>query len=245
MSALRGSVSALVAGTTQCDLGEIEPELDENGVPIPDQFDFPAPLPSDTYDAIEVPPDGVCVLEGVTVLQSVTALAGARLFIHSSEIGGGVIGLSATVIQVAGETHIGGNLDMQDASDDLSLPFATCAVTNATIDGDLSCTNSNPGSPIIRPTVSTSEEDGVVTTVTLPVTVGGSVNLLGNVILPGHVQLLQGTEIGGKAEVNDNSGGGYKEVTGNHTGQKLSCKRNTAPFVGGPNPGGKAKGQCF
>jgi hypothetical protein len=243
---LGAAPSALVAGTTQCDLGEITPELDENGNPIPDEFDFPAPLPSETYEAIEVPPDGTCLLDGVTVLQSVTAFDGARLFINSSEVGGNVIGLSATVIQVGTETHIAGNLDMQDASDDLSLPFASCAVTNSTIDGDLSCINSNPGSVVIRPTIVNVGEDGAPpTTIALPANIGGSVNLLGNHILPGHVMLLQGTVIGGKGEVNDNTDAGYKEVTGNSTGQKLSCKRNAATFVGGPNAAGKAKGQCF
>lgn len=233
LTALRAAPSATVAGTTQCDLGDIEPELDANGDPIPDQFEFPPPLPSGTYESIEVPPDAVCVLDGVTVIQSVTAFAGARLFIHSSEIGENVVGLSATVIQVGSGTQIAGDMDMQNASDDLTLPFATCAVSDATIDGNLSCTNSNPGSPVVR------SEGGDA------VTIGGSVNLADNFILPGHVQLLQNIDIGGNADVNDNTGGGYKEVSNNRVAQKLSCKKNDLPFVGGPNVANKSKGQCF
>ena len=232
LTALRAAPSAAVAGTTQCDLGDIEPELDGNGDPIPDEFDFPEPLPIGTYDEIEVPPGKTCILDGVTVVHSVTAFAGARLFIHSSEIGENVIGLSADVIQVGSGTHIAGNMDMQDASDDLTFPFATCAVSDATIDGNLSCTKSNPGSPIVR------SEFG-------PVTIGGSVNLEDNFILPGHVLLLQNTDIGGDADVSKNTGGGHKDVSANRVVQKLTCKKNDLPFTGGPNVANKSKGQCF
>jgi hypothetical protein len=205
----------------------IEEDLDEPGnfVPV-------GGLVGGTYDAIEVPPDAVCVLEGVTVIHSVTAFADARLFIHSSEIGENVIGLSADVIQVGSETHIAGDMDMQDASDDLTFPFATCAVSNATIDGNLSCTGSNPGSPIVR-------------SLGGPITVGGSVNLEKNFILPGHVLLLEDADIGANADVSRNTGGGHKNVAGNRVTQTLSCKKNDLPFNGGPNVANKSKGQCF
>ena len=53
------------------------------------------------------------------------------------------------------------------------------------------------------------------------------------------------TDIGGNADINDNTGGGHKEVSNNRVAQKLSCKKNDSPFFGGPNVANKSKGQCF
>ena len=241
------AVSAAVIGTTTvCDQGSVEEDTDENGLPNGNFFPSGGVPSPGTYDNIEVPPDEVCVLDGVTVTHDVTALAGSRLFIHSSEIGGNVSGLSARVVQLHNETTVGGNLDVQNGGD-VVYPFASCSVENTAIQGNLSCTGNNPGSPIIRGTVAVppgpaEEDEG---SPALPVTVGGSVKVEGNFILPGHVLLLQLTTIGGNADVSKNTGAGFKSVDHNTVTNTIECKKNDPTFVGGPNVGNNSKGQCF
>ncbi len=121
------------SGATECGGGV----LDSEGLPD-------GGLAGGTYDNIEVPPGEICVLYDVTVTQSVTAFANSMLFIYNSRIGANVIGLSASVVQVSDGTVITGDMDVQDAGSNF---FATCAVDNTRIDGNLSCTNHNPGSP--------------------------------------------------------------------------------------------------
>jgi hypothetical protein len=163
------------------------------------------------------------------VTNSVTALAGSRLFIRNSRIGGNVEGLSASAVQVSEETTIAGDMNVLNADDTF---FASCAVDNATILGDLTCAQNDPGSPVIR------AEQG-------PTVIGGNVNLVDNVIPGGHVMLLLNASIGASADVLDNTGPGFKSVNDNTVANKLQCKRNDPTFSGGPNSAGKAKGQCF
>ncbi len=79
----------------------------------------------------------------------------------------------------------------------------------------------------------------------VPVTVGGTVTLDRNFISPGNVLLLQLTSVGVNADVNKNTGGGFKSVDNNTVVRTLECKKNDLPFVGGPNIANKTKGQCF
>jgi hypothetical protein len=214
-----GDVSSLVTTvTTECSGGVIDAE----GFPV-------GGLAGGTYDEIEVPPGEICVLDGVTVIGSVRALAGARLFIFSSTIGADVLGLTASAVQLNSESSVGGNFDIQGGSDVL---FASCAVDNSTITGNVRCVNHDPGSPVIRAELG-------------PVTIGGNVDILSNVIPPGNVLLLQNASIGVNADVNRNTDGGFKSVNGNTVGNTLECKKNDAPFVGGPNVANKTKHQCF
>ncbi len=208
---------ALAAVTTVCDGGFIEPDGSPEGG-----------LDGGTYDNIEVPPGAVCVLGNVTVTNSVRALAGARLFIQGSEIGGNVKGLDASAVQVSAGTHVAGNVNVQGAHD---THFASCAVDDATIDGNLVCADNNPGSPIIR------TEQG-------PVTIGGSVRLVDNMIPAGHVMLMLNAEVAVDADVRRNSGGGFKSVQGNTVAGALTCRKNDAPFTGAPNTAGGFAGQC-
>jgi len=210
---------AVTAATTVCDAGVIDPV---DGSPE-------GGLDGGTYSDIEVPPGAICVLQGVEVTNSVTALAGSRLFIRGSQIGGNVDGLSASAVQVSGETTIAGDMTVLDADDTF---FASCSVDDATIQGNLTCRGNNPGSPIIR------AEQG-------PTVIGGTVTLADNVIPGGFVLLLLNASIGANAEVNDNGGAGFKSVAGNTVASKLQCRRNTPTFSGGPNTAGKVKGQCF
>src|SRR3954470_12514008 len=86
---LRALINAAppAAGTaTQCDQGDIVEDTDENGLPTGVFFPGGVVL-TGTFDNIEVPPDKVCVLEAAIVAHNVTAFAGSRLFIYSSDIG--------------------------------------------------------------------------------------------------------------------------------------------------------------
>lgn len=212
-------LTAAAAATTVCDAGALDPE---DGFPE-------GGLDGGTYTNIEVPPGAICVLYGVTVTQSVKALADSRLFIWNSQIGGNVKGLNASAVQVSEETTIAGNLNVQGAHD---LMFASCGVDNATIDGDATCADNNPGSPIIR------AEQG-------PIVIGGSVKLVDNVIPGGHVLLLQNASVGADADIRRNTGAGFKSVNGDSVTGELVCKKNDATFTGGPNTAGSYKGQCF
>ena len=110
--------------------------------------------------------------------------------------------------------------------------FASCAVDDAVIDGDLVCAGNDPGAPIIR------TEGG-------PVQVGGSIRLLDNVIPAGNVMLLLNATAAGDADVRRNTDGGFKQVMGNAVTGSLVCRKNDAPFTGGPNTAGAIRGQCF
>ena len=176
-----------------------------------------------------VPAGEICILSGVEVTNSVTAQAGALLFIQGSQIGGDVLGLGAGAVQMNSETTVGGNVTVQGGGGGY---FSSCAVEYATITGNLSCTGQDPGSPIVR------AEQGETS-------IGGDVDLSRNVIPAGHVLLLETMPIGGDADVSRNSGGGFKHVAGNTVTGTLSCKKNDATFTGGPNTAAKLKGQCF
>jgi len=242
LRALADAAPAAPGTTTQCDQGEIveDEEPDANGNP---RFFPGGVIVTGPHDNIVVPPDAVCVLEAAIVAHDVTAFAGSRLFIYSSSIGGNVTGLSARVVQLATETTVGGNVDVRNAGD-VVYPFASCAVQDTEVQGDVSCTKNNPGSPIIRG-VAAGTPPADEPPPAQPVTIHGNVTLEGNFILPGHVMLLELTTIGKNADVNKNTGGGHKSVQGNTVGNKLDCKKNDPPFIGGPNVAGKAKGQCF
>jgi hypothetical protein len=210
---------ATAAAIAVCDAGFLDPV---DGSPE-------GGLTGGTYDGIEVPAGMICVLQDATVTNSVTALAGSRLFIRNTQIGGDVRGLNASAVQVSEETTIAGDMAVQNATDTF---FASCSVDNATILGDLTCSGNDPGSPIIR------AEQG-------PTVIGGSVNLVDNVIPAGHVLLVLNAGIGVDADVTHNTGPGFKGVSGNTVAGRLQCKRNDPTFSGGPNTAAKAKGQCF
>jgi hypothetical protein len=221
MSTPRGSamVGAAPAAATVCDAGFLDPV---DGSPE-------GGLTGGSYGDVEVPPGKICVLQDATVTNSVTALAGSRLFVRNSQIGGNLQGLSASAVQVSEETTIAGDMTVLNANDTF---FASCSADNATILGDLTCRGNDPGSPVIR------AEQG-------PTVIGGSIHLIDNVIPAGHVLLLLNSSIGADADVNTNTGPGFKGVNGNTVAGRLQCKKNDPTFSGGPNTGGKVKGQCF
>lgn len=200
--------SAAAATTTQCD----------------------GALILGTYDAVEVAPGGECLLLGVTVTNSVTALSGSQLFIQgASVIGGSVFGLDAAAVQVNEESTIHGDMDVQGGG---GPALASCSVDNARIDGNLSCRNQDPGSPVIR------AEQGATS-------IGGNVSLENNVIPLGNVLILLTTSVGGNADVNKNTGSGFKTVSDNTVALTLQCKKNDVPFVSAANVASKIKGQCL
>jgi hypothetical protein len=212
------SRTALAVAPTVCDAGFIDP----NGSPE-------GGLDGGTYASVEVPPGRICVLSGATVVNSVRALGGARLFIQGSDVGGNVRGMDAAAVQVLGGSQVHGNVNIQGGGDAM---FASCAVDDAVIDGDLACTGNDPGAPIIR------TEGG-------PVQVGGSIRLVDNVIPAGNVMLLLNATVAGNADVRHNTDGGFKQVMGNAVTGSLVCRKNDAPFTGGPNTAGAIRGQCF
>jgi hypothetical protein len=178
-----------------------------------------------TFDKVEVPPGADCVLVSSTVRQWVKADAGSGLLIGFSDVGGNVMGLSPRYAQVGYDSHVGGNMSVDNAG---NLVFASCAVfTNATIDGNVTCNNGNPGSPHIL----------------TPSTIGGSVDLVSNTG-PFGIRIL-GSHIGANVHVNNNSGTGLNGVVGNIIANTLVCQNNNLPFVGGPNVAARAQGQCF
>jgi hypothetical protein len=129
MSPSGGSMAAVV---TACDAGIIDPN---DGSPE-------GGLDGGRYDDVEVPPGKICVLQNATVINSVRALVGARLFIRHTQVGGNVQGLAASAIQVSEETTIAGDMTVLDADDTF---FASCSVDNATILGDLTCRGERSG----------------------------------------------------------------------------------------------------
>jgi hypothetical protein len=178
-----------------------------------------------TFDKVEVPPGAECQLLNSTVRQWVKADAGSGLLIAFSDVGGNVIGLSPSYAQAGYDSHVAGNMQVDNA---VTGVFASCAVfTNATIDGNVTCNNGNPGSPRIL----------------TPSTIGGSVDLVSNTG-PFGVRIL-GSHIGANVHVNNNSGTGLNGVVGNTIANTLVCQNNNLPFVGGPNTAARAQGQCF
>lgn len=224
--ALTATAAAPTPGTTLCDQGALVPTNADPNVLFPE-----GGLTNGSYDNIVVPPGKICVLEFVTVTNSVTALSGSQLFIRSSTIGRNVVGLGAKVVQMNDETTVHQNVAVLNAG---GGPFASCAVENSTVDGSVSCLNNHPGSPIIRP----FGIGGFVT-------IGGSVILAGNFIPATNVLLLQDANIGSSAGVLFNGGAGSKSVKGNTVGNVLECRGNSPPFEGGPNVAASARGQCF
>jgi hypothetical protein len=51
--------------------------------------------------------------------------------------------------------------------------------------------------------------------------------------------------VGQNVTVTDNRGPGPKAVNNNFLGGRVSCFRNDAPFVGGPNFAESSEGECF
>src|SRR5690349_13153317 len=88
--------------TTTCDQGALVPDDVDPTIIRPE-----GGLSGGTYDNIEVPPNAVCVLEGVTVTHSVRALAGAYLFVFGSTVGGDILGLAPKAVQLNDETTVG------------------------------------------------------------------------------------------------------------------------------------------
>jgi hypothetical protein len=229
LSALTAAPTALlVTGTTVCDQGIMEEQTDEDGNPN-GQFLPVGGIIGGTYEEIVVPADKICVLLDVVVIHSVTAFARSQLFIGTSQIGEDVRGAGAWSVQVGDNSTIGRDMTVLNGG---GGPFASCTLDNVAVAGNVSCIDHNPGSPIIR------TEQG-------PVTIGGDLKFVGNTIPLNHVQLLLNAEITGGADVNKNSGVGFKDVQGNTVGKTLQCKQNDPTFNGGPNVANKIKGQCF
>jgi hypothetical protein len=73
----------------------------------------------------------------------------------------------------------------------------------------------------------------------------GHLELKENVVTANRTLAVRGNFVGGDGKIFGNDGPGAKFVQMNTFGKQLDCKRNDAPFVGGPNVARRTNGQCF
>jgi hypothetical protein len=80
-------------------------------------------------DEVEVPSGATCTLEGTTVNGNVSVDVRGTLIAHGVDVDGDVEAEGAAVVEVTGNSSIGGNLQVQQGG--------SSTVTNTKIDGDL------------------------------------------------------------------------------------------------------------
>lgn len=177
-----------------------------------------------TYENVTVPEGSTCTLRGVTVSGNVVALRNARLFVEDSRVDGNIQGDKAAVVHVRGG-RLDGNLQMQEG---VSTGELGVSITGGTVltQGNIQVTKMRTGQIVVTDAVlekgNLQVEENEVTT---------SLEIARN-------------RVAQNLEVRKNRGGAAKVVRENTVGQKLECKENDSPFVGGPNAASEAEGQC-
>jgi hypothetical protein len=178
---------------------------------------------SGTFDNVEVPPGGFCVLSNSTVRGNVKALQASRLHVfNGTNVRGNVEGDKAAVVQVHNST-IGGNIHIAEG-----------------------VSPNEYGAQIVGTVVETGN-------IKIEKMNTGVIEVLQAEVLKGNIQLVENrTEllsvrfnavaqnvqifknVNGRGEVNFN------------TGESVQCLENSEPFIGGPNTlASKREGQCF
>lgn len=178
-----------------------------------------------TYENIKVPDGATCTLRGVTVSGNVVALRDARLFVEDSRVDGNIQGENAAVVHVRGG-RLGGNLQVYEGT---SVGELGVSITGGTVltQGNIQVTKMRTGRILVA--------DAVLET--------GNLQVEENVV---ETSLdVTRNRVAQNLEVRKHQGGAAKVVRDNTVHQKLECKENAPPFVGGPNAAAEAEGQCF
>lgn len=178
-----------------------------------------------TYENIKVEEGSTCTLRGVTVSGNVVALKNARLIVEDSRVEGNIQGENAAVVHVRGGL-LGGSLQIHEGVSNGELGVSITGGTVLT-QGNIQVTKMRTDRILIADAVlekgNLQVEENAVT---------GSLEVARN-------------RVAQNLEVRKHQGGAAKLVRDNTVGQKLSCKENASPFVGGPNAAAEAEGQCF
>lgn len=202
---------------------------------------------SGTHDNIVVPPGAACQVVNGDVRGNITALEDSILVVLSSTVGGNIEGEGAETVQLGSNT-VGGSIQISDGevpnndgAFDVFLCGNTLPVGNIHVkemSGSIMVGDPPPG------------EAFTTTLCRSNLVVKGSVKVEKNVAIdfpgfPGTGFRIRGNSIGQSVHVFKNDGSATKRVEGNTVGHFLKCKKNSLPFVGGPNSAAKAQGQCF
>jgi hypothetical protein len=177
-----------------------------------------------TYKNVTVPEGSTCTLRGVTVSGNVVALRNARLSVEDSRVDGNIQGDKAAVVHVRGG-RLGGNLQVHES---VSTGELGVSITGGTVltQGNIQITKMRTGQIVVT--------DAVLEK--------GNLQLEENEVTTG-LEVAR-NRVAQNLEVRKNRGGAAKVVRENTVGQKLECKENDSPFVGGPNAASEAEGQC-
>lgn len=178
-----------------------------------------------TYENIKVPDGASCTLRGVVVTGNVIALKDARLTVEDSRVDGNIQGENAAVVHVRGG-RLGGNIQVHEG---VSTGELGVSITGGTVltQGNIQVTKMRTGRILITDAIlekgNLQLEENVVT---------GSLDVARN-------------RVAQNLEVRKHGGSAAKIVRDNTVSQKLECKENDSPFVGGPNSAAEAEEQCF
>jgi hypothetical protein len=186
-------------------------------------------LPPGTYDNVVVPRDTDCFLTGAVVRGNVKVLRGAALFSNLNRIEGNVQGNRPRFVGSVGDT-IGGNFQVTGATGQPGFPFDGLSVNvfvcgTRLTDGNVAVEKSRNGTVVVGTQLEACQGN----------IVAGNVKVEKNFIPPGEFLAVARNTVGGNVQVFENTGQGGKSVIGNVVRQKLQCKRNDEPFIGGPS----------
>ncbi|MCU0633389.1 MAG: hypothetical protein MUE41_00840 [Gemmatimonadaceae bacterium] len=177
-----------------------------------------------SFKNVFVPEGASCTLTTAVVSGNILAKQGSRLFVHETTTDGNIDGVEAAILQVRGG-RLEGSIQAQDGQ--------SAGQTGIRIYGGTLLTQGN---------------------ITIQKMNTGTISITDAQLLKGNIQVQENrvgqrlellrNRVAQNVEVFVNGGAGSKEVSGNTVQQKLSCKENTRPFVGGPNSAGDVEGQC-
>jgi hypothetical protein len=232
MRPFAASSVALALALVACG-GAVDPLLEpteasdvENGANTASTDDQPCTgvVVGGTYENVTVPEGSTCTLRSVTVRGNVNALTNARLVVEDSRVDGNVQGDKAAVVHVRGG-RLGGNLQVHEGS---STGEVGVSITGGTVltQGNIQVTKMRTGQIVIT--------DALVEK--------GNLQVEENELATG-LELAR-NRVAQNLEVRKNRGAGAKVVRENTVAQKLECKENDSPFLGGPNAAAEAEGQC-
>lgn len=217
-----------------------------------------------THDNVIVPSGEHCEMAGGTVTGNVLVKSGASLRASASTIAHNVIGTDSAWVCLQLGTQVGGNFMVSGGAAGTTTGFdiSTSVGGNAKV-------MQNAGLTFIDAANVGGNVDVSMNTGTLEIefnTIGGNVKIFDNfvpavytggppqpapggcgfpsaLVIPINMSVAN-NNIDMSMNVFRNVGPGTKTVVGN-TVERLRCRDNSSPFVGGPNFAEKAEGQCF
>lgn len=217
-----------------------------------------------THDNVVVPEGAHCEMTAATVTGNVLVKSGASLRASASQIGGNVHGNDSAWVCLQFGTQAGGNFHVKggDAGTTTGFDISTSVGGNAHV-------TENAGLTFIDAAGVGGNVDVRKNTGTLEIefnTVGGNVKVENNfvpavytggppqpapggcgfpsaLLIPINMSVINNV-VDGHMEVSRNVGPGTKTVAGN-SAERIKCKDNSPPFVGGPNAAATTEGQCF